>query len=255
MWNTAANPSKKISKEQQEYLRKEVTWQHPKWLALAKQVKNERNNTCERCGKMSNFLRLHHVVYASNLDKVDRDVWDYPIENFICLCKECHEKIHGTYQSFRLSVKDDDELKPLIEKLKNIIKTEDFPHPVPNKDIATNFVEELEDICKELKEELDKELKGEVHPLFRTMFNNARQENMYTCNISSEKDQVLFLSGILDSLLSYNGPGKRTAGISVKFCIEVIRDLARKDKNLLSSYLTTDFLEKHEKDIWVKDRR
>jgi hypothetical protein len=121
--------------------------------------------------------------------------------------------------------------------------------------LTKDVEEKIEKLCLEIRRKLKEPPKKEAHPFFRKIFNNTCQRFAYTCNISSLEDQAFFLSEILDDLLPYSRSGKKTAGISVKFCIEVVRDLIKRDKNFLSKYLTRDFLMENEENIWAKDRR
>jgi hypothetical protein len=40
-----------------------------------------------RCGDTENTLTVHHVFYDKDLEP-----WDYPIENLITFCQECHKE-------------------------------------------------------------------------------------------------------------------------------------------------------------------
>lgn len=43
---------------------------------------------CFRCGSTHN-LNVHHLFY-----KKGKLAWEYPISNFVVLCKDCHSKVH-----------------------------------------------------------------------------------------------------------------------------------------------------------------
>lgn len=47
---------------------------------------------CSKCGKSldENNYQVHHLTYLKN-----RNVWEYPDEFLVTLCKQCHAKEHG----------------------------------------------------------------------------------------------------------------------------------------------------------------
>lgn len=63
----------------------------PRWKRKAKEIK-ERDGCCQCCGS-EKYLNAHHVVYIDNLD-----IWNYPDEYYITLCKTCHKSEHD-YQT------------------------------------------------------------------------------------------------------------------------------------------------------------
>ena len=71
-----------MSKSYQEKL------QVPRWKKFSETVKNHYGNKCWSCGSEEN-LQSHHKFYKSN-----SDVWDYKLEDMICLCGNCHELLH-----------------------------------------------------------------------------------------------------------------------------------------------------------------
>lgn len=73
---------KYISKrEYLEYL------QSPEWKAKAAKRRESDNNTCQLCGRQRAELETHHISYF-NLKN------ENPYTDLICLCPECHEKVH-----------------------------------------------------------------------------------------------------------------------------------------------------------------
>lgn len=73
---------KYISKrEYLEYL------QSPEWKAKAAKRREIDNNTCQLCGRQQAELETHHISYF-NLKN------ENPYTDLICLCPECHEKVH-----------------------------------------------------------------------------------------------------------------------------------------------------------------
>ena len=67
------------------------------WRGYSYSIIKERNFTCQDCGRkypnMRNMLQVHHLVYR------DVNPWSYKPEEVIVLCKECHQKRHGIYQT------------------------------------------------------------------------------------------------------------------------------------------------------------
>lgn len=61
--------------------------QSPEWKAKAAQRKEIDSFTCQLCGRQQAELEVHHLNYfclkAEN-----------PFTDLICLCPECHEKVH-----------------------------------------------------------------------------------------------------------------------------------------------------------------
>ena len=64
-------------------------YNHPEWRAKRIKVLNKLGNKCAVCGDRKN-LDVHHKSY-----KPDKELWDYPLENFEILCKEHHRERHG----------------------------------------------------------------------------------------------------------------------------------------------------------------
>lgn len=73
----------------------------PRWQRLRETVFYRDNRTCRDCGS-TEMLQCHHLTY-----KKDREPWDYPIDNFLTLCKECHEEITDINETAKESRKHD----------------------------------------------------------------------------------------------------------------------------------------------------
>ena len=65
-------------REYQEYLRS------PEWRELREIVLNLAQNTCERCGRASLNLQVHHVHYDTLFE-------EDPTTDLEALCHECHK--------------------------------------------------------------------------------------------------------------------------------------------------------------------
>lgn len=57
----------------------------PRWQKLRLAVMGRAGFACEDCGDTKRSQHVHHRIYAPG-----RDPWDYPIENFVCVCDSCH---------------------------------------------------------------------------------------------------------------------------------------------------------------------
>ena len=48
-----------------------------------------RGGVCENCGSKKNLV-IHHTEY-----KEGYNAWDYSVKDVVCLCNNCHKKIHN----------------------------------------------------------------------------------------------------------------------------------------------------------------
>lgn len=58
------------------------------WHDKRSEVLQVRGCKCEHCGSTER-LNVHHKRYISG-----HMAWEYPLDNFVVLCQECHEKVH-----------------------------------------------------------------------------------------------------------------------------------------------------------------
>ena len=70
------------SVDYKEYI-KSAAW-YQKRLARLKKDKY----TCQKCGD-TEFLEVHHLTYDN--------LGDEPMEDLVCLCRACHQKVHDIY--------------------------------------------------------------------------------------------------------------------------------------------------------------
>lgn len=61
----------------------DARWQQKKYEILQRD-----NFACQKCGATTN-LNVHHLSYEKG-----KLAWEYPNENLITLCQDCHEKEH-----------------------------------------------------------------------------------------------------------------------------------------------------------------
>ncbi len=68
----------------------------PRWQRKSCDVKTLAEWKCDECGRADLNLQVHHKVYERG-----REPWDYPLENFQCLCEVCHEEVEDALQNMR----------------------------------------------------------------------------------------------------------------------------------------------------------
>lgn len=83
---------------------------NPQWQKKRLEILSRDKFTCQLCTDKENELQVHHKVYKDGCEP-----WEYEDDNFITLCKDCHSKIEGVYQSM------DDECNE-AELKENILK-------------------------------------------------------------------------------------------------------------------------------------
>lgn len=71
----------------------------PRWQRCRLEIMQSANWKCEDCGDGSEELALHHLSYSQ-----DRDPWEYPANNFRCLCRTCHTLRHTEPRKVRAAV-------------------------------------------------------------------------------------------------------------------------------------------------------
>jgi hypothetical protein len=59
---------------------------HPLWQKKRLQILERDNFTCKVCLDTETQLHIHHKEY-----KKYKKAWEYPDDNFISLCKDCHK--------------------------------------------------------------------------------------------------------------------------------------------------------------------
>jgi hypothetical protein len=62
---------------------------HPNWQRVRLECLNAAGWKCQHCGDSESTLHVHHRRYIKG-----RMAWEYPRENFVVLCEECHESQH-----------------------------------------------------------------------------------------------------------------------------------------------------------------
>jgi len=62
----------------------------PRWQKKRLEVMSYANWRCQICGTKDDTLHCHHSYYTKG-----KQPWQYPKGAIICICKACHEKVHG----------------------------------------------------------------------------------------------------------------------------------------------------------------
>lgn len=85
---------KKINKENF----KELSFEHSpykeqlldkRWRLFREFAIVARGGVCENCGSKKNLV-IHHPQYKDGYN-----AWDYSVKDVVCLCNNCHKKIHN----------------------------------------------------------------------------------------------------------------------------------------------------------------
>ena len=87
--------TKKKSKIEEQPLDKNKfrkQYKDPRWLEKRKEVLDAKGYTCIKCERHDN-LQAHHLTYICE-NGVWRNVWDYPLDNFVVLCEKCHKEVN-----------------------------------------------------------------------------------------------------------------------------------------------------------------
>lgn len=65
-----------------------------RWLQKKTEILVRDNYTCQKCGAQSH-LNVHHLSYEKG-----KLAWEYPNEQLITLCEQCHAKEHKTTRPY-----------------------------------------------------------------------------------------------------------------------------------------------------------
>ena len=106
-------------------------------------VLSRDNYACQVCGKTEGKLEVHHVVFKNNggSDRMD---------NLVCLCKDCHEKIHKNELTFNKKVKSfrhASHMNIMRKKLVETLKLE-FENVFETFGYLTKYIREKLGLCK-----------------------------------------------------------------------------------------------------------
>jgi hypothetical protein len=73
----------------------------PRWQRKRLEIFQAANFICEQCGMGDMTLHAHHKRYIKG-----RELWDYELSDFACLCKECHEHVSAADVALKGNHKD-----------------------------------------------------------------------------------------------------------------------------------------------------
>ena len=63
----------------------------PRWLAMRDRVRKRDGNRCVNNPDHRMPLEVHHLSYTAGCEP-----WEYPLDNFVTLCRDCHLAAHQT---------------------------------------------------------------------------------------------------------------------------------------------------------------
>ena len=73
-----------------------------RWVTLSKKLREERDGSCEGCGRRSETpLHCHHI-----LERVDYPHLEYDREGILVICENCHRLQPRSYGAFPNQVKE-----------------------------------------------------------------------------------------------------------------------------------------------------
>jgi len=92
----------------------EVQLKDPRWLELRQKVLERDDCVCSSCGRQQSAhqaYQVHHKDYRPNAM-----AWEYPLEDLVTMCDDCHGHIHSYLESIRKLVRrmDPDELEVFV---------------------------------------------------------------------------------------------------------------------------------------------
>lgn len=78
---------------------------HPNWQRKRLEILSNNGFQCQICFDENNTLHVHHKAY-----KKGAMAWEYENDNFLCLCKDCHESVHEEKDLINDVLKDVDPI-------------------------------------------------------------------------------------------------------------------------------------------------
>lgn len=69
---------------------------HPNWQRKRLEIMKRDDFQCCMCGDDETTLHVHHKQYVKG-----RMAWEYPSEELVTLCEDCHESMHEQTSAFR----------------------------------------------------------------------------------------------------------------------------------------------------------
>ena len=68
----------------------------PQWQELGKTIRRELGNSCHCCRRSDKVTHVHHLSYEPG-----KKLWEYPREELILLCSDCHAGLTKEIRNFR----------------------------------------------------------------------------------------------------------------------------------------------------------
>ena len=68
-------------------------YKDPRWQKRRLEIMSFAEFKCQTCEADDKTLNVHHTIYRKGVDP-----WDYPDEELLCLCEDCHEEHHAIKQ-------------------------------------------------------------------------------------------------------------------------------------------------------------
>lgn len=89
----------------------------PEWQKRRLQIMEMAGFKCQRCDEEAKELNVHHIKYRKGAD-----VWDYPNDQLVCLCNQCHKDTHDVLEFFSEFISRADSLT--FDSLYGVSKSE-----------------------------------------------------------------------------------------------------------------------------------
>ena len=76
----------------------------PRWQRLRLEVMDRAGFKCELCGNGKLELNIHHKRYRAGAKP-----WEYELPELLCICLDCHQKLHGITPAIVSAVSEEPE--------------------------------------------------------------------------------------------------------------------------------------------------
>jgi hypothetical protein len=89
--------------------------QDPRWQRKRLEIMERAQFACEECGETKSQLHIHHRLYRKGAEP-----WEYENGVLLCLCTDCHKRLHKWKQAFDedlLLIGDDCYIRAVVRGL------------------------------------------------------------------------------------------------------------------------------------------
>lgn len=69
------------------------------WQKKRDKIRIRDNYTCRFCGTQSRQVHVHHLIYRKGAMP-----WEYPDDELLCICDQCHEYVTGVINKAKLKL-------------------------------------------------------------------------------------------------------------------------------------------------------